>query len=455
MHLGLEQIDSELTAIYELAAKETSTSVASNNNPSTYGGSVMFTATVTSTPTNPSAGSVTFKDGATSLCTNVALSGNTATCTTSALTAGTHPITATYNPSTGFLTSTSTTLNQVVNTKQLTGSFTAASKAYDGTTAASILTRSLSGVVGADAVSLSGGSATFDNKNVGTDKTVTGTGFTLSGAAAGNYSLASSTLTTTANITNQSLNGGFTAANKVYDGTTDATILTRFVTSGLVSGDSVTVNGGTASFGNKNADTGKTVTATGFTLSGPDAANYSIGTVGTATADITPKTVTGSFTAANKVYDGATACQHHRPFPRRGARGRRRQPQRWHGELRQQERRHGQDRDRHRLHAESARMPATTAWPRRTPRRLSANISQGRADAVVRGLRQDLRRTRGCQITAVSIASGLASGDDVHTDGRHGPLRERERRRTTRRCPHRTVGFSLAGDDAANYTSDR
>ncbi len=75
-------------------------------------------------------------------------------------------------------------------------------------------------MVGTDDVDLDGGTATFANANVGTGKTVTGTGFTLDGAAAGNYSLASSTLTTTADITAKQLTGHFTAADKEYDGTT-------------------------------------------------------------------------------------------------------------------------------------------------------------------------------------------------------------------------------------------
>jgi len=83
----------------------------------------------------------------------------------------------------------------------VTGSFTAANRVYDGTTAATITGRSLSGVIGTEDVSLSGGTATFADKEVGTGKIVTGTGFTLAGADKGNYALASTTLTTTANIT--------------------------------------------------------------------------------------------------------------------------------------------------------------------------------------------------------------------------------------------------------------
>jgi hypothetical protein len=67
--------------------------------------------------------------------------------------------------------------------------------------AATITGRSLSGVLSGDDVGLTGGSASFSDKHVGAGKTVTGTGFSLTGADAGNYSLASSTLATTASIT--------------------------------------------------------------------------------------------------------------------------------------------------------------------------------------------------------------------------------------------------------------
>jgi hypothetical protein len=73
-------------------------SLTSSLNPSKVGGGVTFTATVTGqAPT----GTVSFKDGANALCTAVPLQagGNmpVATCTTGALTAGSHSITAAYS----------------------------------------------------------------------------------------------------------------------------------------------------------------------------------------------------------------------------------------------------------------------------------------------------------------------------------------------------------------------
>jgi hypothetical protein len=95
----------------QLAA--TSTSVVSSLNPSTYGQSVTFTATVTSSGGTPP-GTVTFKDGSATLGTGK-LSGGTATFTTSTLSVGSHSITAVYGGSVDFAGSTSSILTQTVN----------------------------------------------------------------------------------------------------------------------------------------------------------------------------------------------------------------------------------------------------------------------------------------------------------------------------------------------------
>ena len=96
----------------------TTTTLVSSLNPSTVGGNVTFTASVTGVlPT----GSVAFRDGANNItgCSAVALTGagntKTAACTTSALAQGTHSITAVYAGDAGNATSTSSSLSQVVN----------------------------------------------------------------------------------------------------------------------------------------------------------------------------------------------------------------------------------------------------------------------------------------------------------------------------------------------------
>jgi hypothetical protein len=92
-----------------------STALASSLNPSTYGASVKFTATVTpSSGTATPTGSVTFKDGANSLGT-VALSGGAASFSTSSLSVGSHTITANYSGDSNYSGGASGVLTQTVN----------------------------------------------------------------------------------------------------------------------------------------------------------------------------------------------------------------------------------------------------------------------------------------------------------------------------------------------------
>jgi hypothetical protein len=83
--------------------------------------------------------------------------------------------------------------------KILSGIITASSKTYDGNASAVMTTCALVGVLGPDDVRCTGGTATFDDANVGTNKTVTVTGLDLAGADAGNYSF-DGTATALANI---------------------------------------------------------------------------------------------------------------------------------------------------------------------------------------------------------------------------------------------------------------
>jgi len=108
-------LTSTSSAITQTVSKAaTSTSLASSPNPSTVGQSVTFTATVTSSTGAIATGSVTFKDGTTTLGTGTLDATGTATFSTTTLASGSHTITATYPATTNFTTSTSTKLIQVV-----------------------------------------------------------------------------------------------------------------------------------------------------------------------------------------------------------------------------------------------------------------------------------------------------------------------------------------------------
>jgi hypothetical protein len=96
----------------------TTTTVTSNSNPSTFGFNVTFTVNVTPQFGGTPNGLVTLFDGSTSL-GNVSLTNqngqNFALFTLSALTAGSHSITATYSGNSFFSVSTSAALTQIVN----------------------------------------------------------------------------------------------------------------------------------------------------------------------------------------------------------------------------------------------------------------------------------------------------------------------------------------------------
>ena len=286
----------------------------------TYGTGISCVVTVTrsagsSTPT----GSVSWTTGGagsftTSPCSLAAGVPGSASCsvtyTPSSVGTGSHLITATYPGDANFTTSNG---NQsvTVNTAAVTPVITAAGKIYDGNLVASILTRNLTGIIGADNVTITGGTATFDTKAVGTGKTVTGTGFTFGGAQVANYHLASSSATTTANIAAKALTiTGITANNKVYDRLLATTLAGPAAPVGVISGDAVTIAGSpSANFLTVTVGNSKPVTVSGYTLGGLDAGNYSVSQPAGLTANITPLGLTISGVVANdRPYNGNNAA---------------------------------------------------------------------------------------------------------------------------------------------------
>ena len=99
----------------------TTTTLTSSANPSTVGQSVTFTASVApASGTAKPTGTVTFKDGTTTIGTGT-LNNGVATFATSTLAQGTHSITASYGGNANFNASKSATLRQVVNAATTTG----------------------------------------------------------------------------------------------------------------------------------------------------------------------------------------------------------------------------------------------------------------------------------------------------------------------------------------------
>jgi filamentous hemagglutinin family protein len=201
------------------------------------------------------------------------------------------------------LASTTGTTSADILKRSLNATATGLNKTYDGGTAANVLLGD-DRVLGDD-LSLSADSASFADKNAGTGKTITVTGIALDGQDAGNYALASTGATTSANIDKRSLTALATGVNKTYDGGTTATV--NF-TDDRVTGDVLEYTS-TASFADKNAGNGKTVTVSGIALGGNDAGNYALAsTTGTTSADIAKRTLVVGATGVNKTYDGGTSA---------------------------------------------------------------------------------------------------------------------------------------------------
>ena len=132
----------------------------------------------------------------------------------------------------------------------------------------------------------------FDDKNTGIGKNVSITEIVLAGLDLGNYALADfGSARTRADITPKSLTkvSGISAANKVYDGLTGATLLVAGATfDGKLAADELSIGGATGEFADRHVGTGKPVTVTGLTLNGRDAGNYAFsGEAGAIQADIT------------------------------------------------------------------------------------------------------------------------------------------------------------------------
>jgi filamentous hemagglutinin family protein len=198
-----------------------------------------------------------------------------------------------------------------IGAKAITPSFTGNSRAYNGDVNASV-TASLADIVAGDNVSFVLAQTPIytgaDARNVGTAKPVSITGISLSGSAAGNYSLLSTTATTTADITPKPVTATYTAGNRVYNGLADTSVSVLGASLQLINGDDVGFTQTAAILGDGRAGVGRQVAVSNIALGGSDARNYSLVNTSastTVTIDRRPLGVTG-VTATDRAYDGTT-----------------------------------------------------------------------------------------------------------------------------------------------------
>jgi autotransporter-associated beta strand protein len=302
--------------IHVSAGPTTTTLVSSPSSPATvgYGTTVALTATVSGGAT-PS-GTVTFYDGANWLGTSSLVSGVAMFSVNNLLVEfSPHSLTAVYSGDATHAASTSAAATVSTTPGTLVPTVIIANKVYDATTAATIA--SLAGMLPGDSnyVHVASYNATYSDKEAGTGKTVTIMNMVLAGSLAGEYTLSTAATNATANITPKALKVfNITAANKVYDATTAATITTTTAALGAAEavgtgttadgtnyiGDAVTLvtTGAVGTFADPNVANGKTVTINGLTLSGAQAGDYTV-TSPTTTANITKTNSAGALTSSS------------------------------------------------------------------------------------------------------------------------------------------------------------
>ncbi len=193
-------------------------------------------------------------------------------------------------------------------------------KIYDATDNATMNAGSLVGLIAADVANVVlNYSAKFPNKNVGNNLPIISTS-TISGSAASNYTL-DPTINVTASITRKQIEAiGVVTADKVYDGTTTASVtgggFNAAIDPGTGSSSDKTpykndviqlVPSGT--FADKNVANNIAISSTS-TISGTDANNYTLMQPTLVARNITPKalTMSGLFIASPKVYNGNTVA---------------------------------------------------------------------------------------------------------------------------------------------------
>jgi autotransporter-associated beta strand protein len=201
------------------------------------------------------------------------------------------------------------TTSEISAAPVIIGGLTTSNKVYD-TTRAAVLTGTpviASGLMAGDSSNLSGSATAglFANANVGSGISVIATldGLTLSNT---NYYVAGVSTALAANISAAPVTiSGLTAANKVYDTTTIASLSGAPTVAGFLNGDTGLASGTySGAFTSANKGTGIAVTAdlSGLTLSN---SNYYISGVTTPlTANITAAPISiGGLAASDKVYD--------------------------------------------------------------------------------------------------------------------------------------------------------
>jgi hypothetical protein len=138
----------------------------------------------------------------------------------------------------------------------------------------------------------------------GTNLNLTGAGsVTIQASQPGDANWNAATpVSQTISVGTKTITASFTANNKTYDGTTNATMANTNL-SGVINSDIVNLTYGSVAFTNKNVGNGKTVIATGLGLSGANAGSYVLAAnAATNMANISAATLNVAANDTNRLY---------------------------------------------------------------------------------------------------------------------------------------------------------
>jgi hypothetical protein len=175
-------------------------------------------------------------------------------------------------------------------------------RVYDGTNASPVAPQITSGALASgDTASLN---QTFDDKNVGTGKTLSAAGSTISDGNGGNNYAVTFVDDSSGVITQYDLEVTAVSDSREYDGTTDSTGMPTITLGDLQGTDSATW---TQTFDNENAGTNKTLTPAGSVSDGNGGANYNVVFNSVSNGSITQRAITVTAATDSKEYDGTNS----------------------------------------------------------------------------------------------------------------------------------------------------
>ncbi len=173
------------------------------------------------------------------------------------------------------------------------------SRIYNGTTSSSVAPV-VDALQTGDVVSTSP-TQVYNNKNVGTGKTMTASGLVINDGNSGNNYSVSYVPNATGVITAKAINVTAQTDSRIYNGTASSSVAP--IVDALQTGDVVSTSP-TQVYNNKNVGTGKTMTASGLVINdGNSGNNYSVSYVPNATGVITAKAINVTAVSDSKIYD--------------------------------------------------------------------------------------------------------------------------------------------------------